>query len=104
MINENLLEIIRADKAARAKVSDAAASGRDIEQRLEKARAEFEKKYSALADKQTASSAAAHEKELARAEADYQKHLEKISASIDELAKRQKGHWVDEIVRAVTGA
>ncbi len=104
MINENLLEIIKADKAARQKVADAAKESGAIDARLADAKAKFEKKYGDSAKKKIASSAAEHEKILANAEADYKKHLENTAASIDELYCRKKDEWASGIVRAVTGA
>lgn len=43
MINENLLEIINADKAAREKVAAAAKASGEFDAKLEEARVKFEK-------------------------------------------------------------
>ncbi len=103
MINENLLEIINADKAAREKVAAAAKASGELDAKLEEARAKFEKKYGDKAKAKIDSSAAEHEKILKKAEADYKKHLESTAANIDELYRRGKNSWVKDIVQAVTG-
>ena len=102
MINENLLEILNADKAARMKVAEAAKSGAAVDEKLEQARIRFEEAYGKKAAEQIEASAKTHEKRVADTEAALQKHSEKATASLRAFSERRKDQWVSEIVSGVT--
>ncbi len=101
MINENLLEILNADKAARTKVAEAAKASAAIDAKLEQTRARFEETYGRKAAEQIEAAAKAHQKHFAEAEAALCKHSEKAEASLRTFSERRKDAWVSEIVSGV---
>ena len=102
MINENLLEILNADKAARMKVAETAKVSAAIDAKLEQARARFEELYGRKAAEQIEASAKAHQKRFADTEAALCRHSEKAGASLRTFSERRKDAWVSEIVSGVT--
>ena len=101
MINENLLEILNADKAARMKVAETAKVSAAIDAKLEQARARFEELYGRKAAEQIEASAKAHQKRFADTEAALCRHSDKATASLRTFSERRKNEWVNEIVSGV---
>ena len=102
LINDNLLEIIRADKQARARVAEASQCDERAAAQLEQARIRFENKYREDAERRIAASAAEHERVLASAAQDSAKNLGETEKNIRLLYEKKKDEWVRTIVCRVT--
>lgn len=103
LINENLLEIIRADKNARLRAEQAADESGRIGKRLEKARTELEEEYAKRADERIALSLAEKEKAFAEAKESCRVRLETAEKEIARLYDRKKNDWVNTLVEEVIG-
>lgn len=103
MINKNLLEIVQADKEARARVAEAAEASGTIGTRVEDARECFESKYEKQANDRIAGAQKEHEKALAEASLQYKERLAQAEKELTQLYEQKKKHWVEELFDTVTG-
>lgn len=102
MINDKLLEIIRADKQARDGIAEAAHNDEHIGEQLARFRTELEEKYRSDAEKCIRESADRHEKLLADTAKGYAASLKRTEQDIAELAAKKKKEWVRQITEQVT--
>ncbi len=103
LINENLLEIIRADKNARLRAERTADESGRIGERLEKARTELEKEYAKRADDIIAHSFAEKEESFTEAKERCRIRLDEAEKEIARLYERKKNDWVNGLVEEVIG-
>ena len=102
MINDNLLEIINADKRARERISDSSKFDARSKQMLEEAKARLEEKYDKDAKQKIQASAKEHEKLLELTAETYEIRLRETEKNIEQLTEKKKNEWVSMIIRSVT--
>lgn len=103
LINKNLLEIVQADKEARARVAGAAEATGTIGARVEAAREGFESQYAKQANDRIAGAQKEYEKALAEAGLQYKERLAQAEKELTQLYEQKKKHWVAELFNTVTG-
>lgn len=99
MINNELLEILKADRKARNRVSDSAGAAEHMAERLEKDRIRLEEIYSEKSKAAIEESREKHMKTLQKIEQSYREKTKADETALNALYSKKKNEWVDEIVR-----
>lgn len=104
LINNELLEILKADKRARERVSDASEINERMQKHLAEDAVRLEKKYSSDSERAIAESKEKHERTLRKIQELYAEKGDTASQTLKTLYDEKKNAWISEIVRAVTEA
>lgn len=102
MITGELLEIVKADKKARERISGSKELSERMQKKLDEDTAALNEKYSNESEKSVKENQAKQLKILEDTEKQFTARFEKTSAAINSLYEKKKNTWISEIVSKVT--